>query len=404
MQRSQLTTVSGEIGQPTEPGVIPLCVPCIRGNEWEYIKECLDSNWVSSAGRFVKRFEEMLAGLVGTKYAVATSSGSAALHISLLVAGVKPGDEVLVPTLSFIATANAVRIVGAWPVFIDADADYWQMDPKKLEDFLEQECQKRNGALYNKSTGRPVTAILPVHLLGHPCDMDPILEAARKYDLAVIEDATESLGAKYKGRPIGQLGDIACFSFNGNKLITTGGGGMIVTDNEAWATQAEYLITQAKDDPVEYIHHQIGYNYRLTNIQAAMGCAQLEQVGDHINAKLGIAEAYCNGLESTSGLLSMRQAPWAESVFWLFTVLVNEELYGMDSRALLQKLALHGIQARPLFQPGHLSPAHAGCQSYQDGVAEHLYREALSLPCSVGLQPSDLQRVLETLKSLSPDT
>ena len=388
-----------EPGAPAAEGFIPLCVPEIRGNEWNYIKECLDTNWVSSVGSYVDRFERVLTTYVGTKYAVATCNGTAALHIALLVAGVQPDDEVLVSTLTFISPANAIRYVGAWPVFIDAEPDYWQMDPQKVVDFLEKECQWRNGALYNKTTGRRVTAILPVHILGHPCDMNPILEIARKYSLVVIEDATESLGAKYKGRMVGHLGDIACFSFNGNKIITTGGGGMIVTDNEAWARKAKYLTTQAKDDPLEYIHNEIGYNYRLTNIQAAMGCAQLEQLDDYIAAKRRIAAAYTEALQNVPGVISMREADWAFSIFWMYTVLVDEVQYGISSRALLRCLGEAKIQTRPLWQPVHLSPAHANCKSYRCDVAVELQRKALSLPCSVGLEEEQFLSVISQLKA-----
>ena len=397
MSTTGLKSTQFEPGAPASEGMIPLCVPKIRGNEWKYIKECLDTNWVSSVGAFVDRFERGLAEYVGTKYAVATCNGTAALHIALLVTGVQPDDEVLVSTLTFISPANAIRYVGAWPVFIDAEPDYWQMDPQKVVGFLEDECQWRDGALYNRTTGRRVKAILPVHILGHPVDMDPILEVARKYELAVIEDATESLGSKYKGRMVGTLGDIACFSFNGNKIITTGGGGMIVTDNQRWAERARYLTTQAKDDPVEYIHKEIGYNYRLTNIQAAMGVAQMERLKEYIRAKRRIAAAYTEGLVSVPGVTPMREAPWAFSVFWMYTVLVNRTQYGMDSRALLHRLNEAGIQARPLWQPAHRSLAHAGSQAYHCDVAERLNRDALSLPCSVGLSDEAQVKVTELL-------
>ncbi|MEZ4731762.1 MAG: aminotransferase class I/II-fold pyridoxal phosphate-dependent enzyme [Caldilineaceae bacterium] len=249
---------------------IPLCVPEIRGKEWQYIKECLDSGWVSSVGAYVERFEQMVADYVGAKYAVATVNGTAALHIALLVAGVQPGDEVITSDLTFIAPINAIRYVGAYPVLMDAEPHYFQIDVQKVSDFIQQECRWQNGRLWNKRTQRPVTAILPVHILGHPIDIDPLIALAQEYNLRLIEDATESLGALYKGRKLGHLGEVACFSFNGNKLITTGGGGMIVTDDEAWASKAKYLTTQAKDDAIEFIHGEIGYNYRLTNIQAAM--------------------------------------------------------------------------------------------------------------------------------------
>ena len=389
-----------EPGAPPPAGFIPLCVPEIRGNEWRYIKECLDTNWVSSVGAFVDRFERELADYVGTKYAVATCNGTAALHIALLVAGVQPDDVVLVSTLTFISPANAIRYVGAWPVFMDAEPDYWQMDPQKVVDFLDKECQWRNGVLYDRATDRQVKAILPVHILGHPVDMDPILEVAHKYNLVVVEDATESLGAKYKDRMVGNLGDIACFSFNGNKIITTGGGGMIVTDNETWARKAKYLTTQAKDDPLEYIHNEIGYNYRLTNIQAAMGCAQLEQLDDYIAAKRRIAAAYTEVFQNVPGVTPMREADWAFSIFWMYTVLVDEAQYGISSRALLRRLGEARIQARPLWQPIHLSPAYTGSWIADGNVAERLNRQALSLPCSVGLATRDIQRVISVLREV----
>lgn len=374
---------------------VPLCVPSIRGNEWRYIKECLDSNWVSSVGSFVDRFERMVADYVGAKYAVATINGTAALHIALVVAGVQPSDEVLVSTLSFIAPANAVRYVRGWPVFIDADPQYWQMDPQKVSDFLEKECKWQEGSLYNKATKRRVTAVLPVHILGHPVHMDPILELARKYNLIVIEDATESLGSKYKERMAGQLGDIACFSFNGNKIITTGGGGMIVTDREEWADKAHYLTTQAKDDPVEFIHDEIGYNYRLTNIQAAMGCAQMEQLNQYICAKRKISATYAQMFSNAAGLGPAREAPWARSNSWMFTVVVDESKFGMSRLDLMLRLRAANVETRPLWQPLHLSPAHRGSAATSCETAEHIQRKALSLPCSIGLTEPDQRRVID---------
>jgi perosamine synthetase len=389
-----------EPGAIGEPGSIPLSVPAISGNEWKYVKECLDTGWVSSVGAFVDRFESELAAYVGTKHAVATVNGTAALHVALLAAGIKPNDEVLVSTLTFIAPANAIRYAGAWPVFIDAEPEFWQLDPRQVATFLEEECHSVNGELRNKKSGRCVKAILPVHVLGHPVDMDPIVELARKYNLVVIEDATESLGATYKGRMVGRLGDIACFSFNGNKVITTGGGGMIVTDNEAWARKAKYLTTQAKDDPVEYVHGEVGYNYRLTNIQAAIGCAQLEQLNDYIAAKRRIADAYTESFRGLPGITPMRVASWAQSIYWLYTILVDESAGG-GSRSLMHALADRGIQARPLWQPLHHSPAHAGSQSYQCSVADKLNREALSLPSSHSLRAEELTRVVNAVKDFS---
>lgn len=379
-------------------GMIQLSEPEIRGNEWKYVQECLETGWVSSAGTFVDRFEREMAACIGARYAVATSSGTAALHVALLAAGVQPDDEILVSTLTFIAPVNAVRYVGAWPVFMDADPRFWQMDAQKVVDFLERECRWTDGALRNKTTGRRVSGILPVHILGHPVDMDPIVEVTRKYRLVVVEDATESLGAKYKGSAVGHLGDIACFSFNGNKIITTGGGGMLVTDREDWARKAKYLTTQAKDDPVEFVHKEIGFNYRLTNVQAALGCAQLEQLSQYVAAKRRIADAYEKGLEGLDGVTCMQEAPWAFSTFWLYTVLVNPERYKEDRRTLLKELAQAKVETRPLWQPIHRSPAHAGCQAYRCDHAERVQERALCLPSSVGLTDSQQRWVIEQVR------
>jgi len=388
---------SREPGAPATANGIPLCVPEIRGNEWAYVKQCLDTNFVSSVGPFVTQFEQAVAEYVGRPHAVATVNGTAALHVALLVCGVEPDDEVLVSTLTFIAPANAIRYVGAWPVFIDAEPQYWQMDVEKAVAFLERRCDYRGGELRNRVTGRRVRAILPVHILGHPVEMGPLLDAARKFGLPVIEDATESLGARYQGQMVGQLGDVACFSFNGNKLITTGAGGMLVTADPARAARAKYLTTQAKDDPLEYVHRAVGFNYRLSNVQAALGVAQMESIDAYVAAKRRIADAYAAGLDGVPGIAPMRQAGWAESVFWLYTVLVDEATFGMTSRALLRQLDELGIQTRPLWQPGHLSPAHRGAFATDGSVAERLNRDALSLPCSVGLAPDAQARVIEAI-------
>jgi perosamine synthetase len=387
-------------GAPPTDGFIPLTVPEIRGNEWLYVKECLDSNWVSSVGSYVDRFEEMVAQQTGTKHGVATVNGTAALHVALLVAGVQPEDEVLVSTLTFIAPVNAIRYVGAWPVLIDAEPNYWQMDPARVAEFLERDCRRSDGRLYNRHTGRRVTAVIPVHVLGHPVDLDPILALARKFGLKIIEDATEGLGATYKGRPLGCLGDIACFSFNGNKIITTGGGGMLVTDNEEWARKAKYLTTQAKDDPIEYIHGEVGYNYRLTNLLAAVGCAQMEQLGTYVAAKRRIAARYNENLVKLPGIVPMKNAPWAASTFWMYSILIEEETFGMDSRTLMRMLGLQKIQCRPLWQPIHQSPAHASKDVVAMPVAEQLASRALSLPCSVGLTEPEQDRVIAALLQL----
>jgi perosamine synthetase len=377
---------------------IPLCEPEIRGNAWKYVRECLDSGWVSSVGEFVSRFEREVAARLGSPFGVATVSGTAALHTALVLAGVGPDEEVLVPSLTFIAPANAVRYAGAWPVFIDAEPRFWQMDPEAVRSFLDA-CDRRESGVYDRATGRRVSAILPVDILGHPVNWDPLRDAAATYGLPLVEDATESLGASFQGRPVGTLGDVACLSFNGNKLITTGGGGMVLTAREAWANRARYLTTQAKDDPIEFVHREVGYNYRLTNLQAALGCAQLELLDEYAAAKRKIAARYAEALGDLPGVTLMPEAPWARSVFWMYTILVNKDEFGLDSRELARALDEDGIVTRPLWQPLHRSPAHRGAPAAECPVAERLNRDSISLPCSVGLSPADQDFVVDRIRS-----
>jgi perosamine synthetase len=390
--------VSFEPGARVEGG-IPLCVPEIRGNEWEYVRDCLDTGWVSSVGSYVTGFEDALARTVGGAHAVATVNGTAALHVALMCAGVEPGDVVLVSDLTFIAPANAIRYAGAHPVFIDVDPEYWQMDPVAVERFLTQECGWDGTTLRDRATGRRVRAIVPVDILGSPADVDPILAVAKRFSLAVVEDSTESLGAFYKNEPVGKRADISCFSFNGNKLITTGGGGMVVTANADVAKRARYLTTQAKDDPVEYEHGTIGFNYRLTNVQAAIGVAQLEKLDEYVAIKRANAARYTELLADVPGIQPMREAPYARSAFWLYTILVDEATFGISSRALLRALATANIQARPLWQPMHRSRAHAGERAYGGEVADRIHRDALSLPSSVGLTPAELETVVAAIRA-----
>lgn len=385
-------------GAPTPEGTVPLCVPEIGGNEWKYIKDCLDTNWVSSAGPYVDRFESVVADFVGAKHAVATVNGTAAIHIALLIAGVQPDEEVLVPTLTFIAPANAILYSGAKPVFMDVEESHWQMDPNKVTDFLEKECEFQGDGLVNKGTGRRVRAIMPVHILGHPCDMDPILELAKKYNLVIVEDATESLGAKYDGRLIGKLGDVTCFSFNGNKIITTGGGGMVVTDRADFAERAKYLTTQAKDDPIEYVHDAVGYNYRLSNIQAAMGVAQVERLAEFIERKRMIAIHYDNAFFGMEEINILPTRPNTDPVYWLYTVLLSKDTTLEERKTVVAKLNENGIGARPLWHTLHDLPPYAGCQAYQIEHAIRLYERGISLPSSVGLTESDQDRTIAILK------
>ncbi len=373
---------------------IPLCVPNLGGREAEYVQECFATGWVSTAGPFVDRFEREFAAAVGAPYAVAMMNGTAALHIAMLVAGVRPGDLVVVPTLTFIAPINAITYCQATPLFVDADPHTWQMDAAATVAYIEGLEQREDGA-YDPQRNQRVGAILPVHLLGHPVDLSPILASATQMGIPVVEDATEGLGALDKeGRAIGTRGQSGCFSFNGNKLITTGGGGMLVTSDPEVAKRARYLSTTAKDEPVEFIHGAVGYNYRLTNIQAAMGVAQLEQLPIFLNRKREVFEFYNEAFQDLAGFTPMPEAEGITSACWLYTA-----LFAPDSRPLLRHLDSQGIQTRPLWQPNHLSPPYLHLGQGPFPVAERLNRESLSLPCSTHITDEHLRRVADAVRT-----
>ena len=376
--------------------VIPNAVPHLAGNEWKYLKECLDTNWVSSAGPFVDRFEREVAAYVGVPHAVATVNGTAALHVALLAAGVQPGDEVLVPALTFIATANAVSYCGAQPVFLDSEEASWGLDPVKMADFLSRECVVKTRQVVNRATGRIVRAVLPVHLYGHPCDLDAVLEITARYPLAVVEDAAEALGSRSRGRPVGCHGLVGCLSFNGNKIITTGGGGMVLTRDEGVARRVRSLTTQARGDAIEYIHEEIGFNYRLTNIQAALGVAQLEQLEAFVEAKRATAAHYADLLGDVPGVTVFTEAPWARSAYWMTSVLLDERRCP-DLRGLLRGLNGAGVGARPLWRPLNSQPVFKAAQAYKIEIAARLYDRGLSLPCSVGITPGEREAVVAAL-------
>lgn len=376
---------------------IPNAVPHLAGNEWKYLKECLDTNWVSSAGPFIERFERAVAAFVGVPHAVATVNGSAALHVALLAAGVQPGDEVLVPDFTFIATANVVAYCGAHPVFLDVDPVSWGLDPQKTADFLTRECRQEGGRAVNRTTGRTVRAVLPVDLYGHPCDLDPLRELAARHGLTLVEDAAESLGALYRGRAVGSDAPLACLSFNGNKVITSGAGGMVLTRDEALAARVRGLTTQARGDALEFVHDEVGYNYRLSNLHAALGLAQLEQLPAFLASKRETAADYARRLAGVDGVTMAGEAPWARAAWWMSSILI-EERRCPDVRALLRALNAEGIGARPLWRPLHHQPAFAAAQHHRIEVAPRLYARGLSLPCSVGISAEERGAVVEALR------
>lgn len=376
---------------------IPLCEPVLSGLEQRYVAECLRDGWVSSVGPWVARLEREFAAVLGARFAVATSSGSAALHLALLVAGVEPGDIVLVPSLTFVATANAVRHAGAQPLFLDVEEAYGQLDPDILKRFLELECLSDRGETLHRRSGRRVRAVVPVHLYGHPCDLDSVLELSRDHGLRVVEDAAEAIGTRYRGQPVGIRGDVGVFSLNGNKLVTAGGGGVLVTAREDWAARARRLSSQCRDDPIEYTHDEVAFNYRLTSLAAAVACAQLERLEDGIASKRRIAAEYRRHLEKVEGLRLPAEAPWAFHSFWMFCVRVDARRFGRSSRELLHMLGERGIETRPAWTPLHRTLAHSGAPYFGGDIAERFCREALCLPCSVSLEDERIARVADAI-------
>lgn len=378
------------------PAFVPLSEPVLRGNEWAYVKECLDTGWVSSVGAYVDRFEREVAAYVGAAHGVAAVNGTSAIHTALLVAGVQPGDEVIVSDLTFVAPVNAIRYCNAVPVFMDADPQTWQMDPAKVESFLREECERRDGVTTNKRTGRRVAAIVPVHILGLSCDITRIVAAAREYGLRIVEDATEALGVRWDGQHLGTFGDLGTFSFNGNKIITTGGGGVIVTNDAASAARAKYLTTQAKDDALEYVHHTVGFNYRLTNVLAAIGCAQLEQLDGFIARKREIAARYDAGV-SRLGLAPMPRQPRSQSNYWLYTCLLPAGTSLARRKAVIAALNAARIGARPLWHTIHDLPPFVDCPAYRIEHSPDLYARAISLPSGAGVSDADVDRSIAAL-------
>ncbi|OGW09705.1 MAG: aminotransferase DegT [Nitrospinae bacterium RIFCSPLOWO2_12_39_15] len=383
------------MSETTIRNTIPLSEPEISGNEWKYIKECLDTGWVSSVGSYVNRFEEMVANYVGTRYAVATVNGTSALHVSLIACGVQPNDEVIVPTLTFIAPVNIIRYCSAYPIFIDCDADTLCMDVQKAVDFIKNECEQRKyGYTYNKKTNRRIKAIVPVHIFGHPVDMDPLLEICERNNIDIIEDATESLGSEYKGKQTGSIGKVGCFSFNGNKIITTGGGGMIVTDDKDLAYKIRHLSTQAKKDPFEYDHDEIGYNYRLTNVQAAMGVAQMERLPEFIDMKRKNAAIYMRLLSNIKEVEMLWEAEGVKSNFWIYAIKVSKE----NKRPLMDFLMAKGIQVRPIWKLIHTLSMYNTCQTYSIENAMDAYETCINVPSSISLKEEEIDFVVKTIR------
>jgi perosamine synthetase len=367
--------------------------PNMAGNELKYVTECITTGWVSSVGAYVDQFEKMSAEFAGTKYAVATSSGTTALHICLVMMGVNSDDYVITPNITFIATCNSIKYTGANPIFIDTDAATWQMDLNLLEEFLTKETEQRNGVCHYKKDGKRIPVIMPVHVLGNMCDMDKLMAIAKHHNLTVIEDSTEALGSYYKSKHAGSFGLLGTFSYNGNKIITTGGGGMIITDDEALAKKAKHLTTQAKSDAFEYIHDEIGYNYRLVNVAAAMGVAQMEQLPGFIQRKYEIIDLYKKELEGVGDIKFQEVSADVKPNWWLPTIFTAKQ------KQVLKILNDNKMQSRPFWVPmNQLRMFTENIYYNHTDRSNFVYQHCLSIPCSTYITNDDLKAVAGKIK------
>ena len=374
--------------------MIPLSLPNLAGKEWEYVKQCLDTGWISTAGSFVDRFEAEFAKYLEVDGAVSVVNGTAALHIALQLLEVETNDLVIMPNVTFVASANAISYLGASPLLIDIDINSWQMDLDLLESFLSTDCKLDSSkTLVQIETRRKISALMIVHVQGNICDMDRLLAICNDYNLPVLEDAAEALGAKYKGQYAGTLGDIGCFSFNGNKIMSTGGGGMIVSDNSEHLKRAKHLTTTAKSDALTYFHDEVGYNYRLVNVLAALGVAQLEQLDGFIASKLDTASYYRDNLQGVGDIGFQLVHDVVVSNEWLFTITTS------SMQELLVYLNANGVMSRPFWIPMNQLPMYKNnLYVNHSDVSARVHGSALSIPCSTNILKSDLEKVVATIK------
>jgi perosamine synthetase len=376
-----LAAVTSALG--TTNKFIPLHEPEFSGHEWKYVKDCIDTGWVSTAGSYVDQFETALTEFTGAKFAIATSSGTAALHLALILAGVKSGDEVIVPALSFVATANAVHYCNAIPHFIDITEDTLGLDLIRLEEYLDKISEMTPDGARNKTSGRRIAAIVPMHTFGHPVDLDKLITICQKFELPLVEDAAESLGSTYKGKHCGTFGQVSALSFNGNKVVTTGGGGAVLTNDEEIAKRAKHLSTTAKlPHKWEYIHDQVGYNYRMPNINAALGCAQLEQLPNWIVEKRALASKYAEAFEGISGLEFVKEPEDSESNYWL-NAIVLDAVAVENRNAILEVLNSANYMSRPAWMLLHKLKPYAESPCMADtAIAERIGNALINLPSS----------------------
>ena len=361
---------------------IPVCEPAMGGNELKYLANCIETNWISSKGHFVVEFEEKFSRFCNAEHGIATSSGTTALHLALVALGIGKGDEVIMPTLTMIATANPVIFSGATPVFVDSEPITYNIDVGEIEAKITDKTR----------------AIMPVHIYGHPVDMDPLLEIAEKHNLYVIEDAAEAHGAEYKKKTVGCLGDVGCFSFYTNKIITTGEGGMVVTNNDEIADRLNSLRDLAHSKEKRYLHYEIGFNYRMTNLQAAIGLAQMEKIHEYVVARRNNANLYNSLLKDLKGVTLPPETSWAKNIYWLYSILVEDD-FGVERDQLIGALEEKGIETRPFFIPMHQQPVFRsmGLVHGKFPVADELYRKGLCLPSGSSLKECDIRYVCSAI-------
>ncbi len=377
--------------------MISLAIPNLTGNEKKYLDICIDTGFVSSVGRYVTQFESMVADATGSKYAIATSAGTTGLHVALTAVGVRRDDLVILPTFTFIASANAIRHCGADPWLMDINETDWCLDPQKVKEALDTQCEIQNGIVIHKRTRRRVAAIMPVYTLGNIPDMEEFRSIADKYHLPLVVDAACAIGAKYKGVDLGMLGDLSILSFNGNKTITCGGGGAVLSNNEEMASLVRHLTTTARVWP-EYDFDMVGFNYRMTNIQAAVGCAQMERVDEFVSRKRKIRDYY---YKSFSQLTEQKITlfPTSDGSSCWFSGIVLQEGQGMDEvKSLCNKMKEKDIEARPFWKPVHLQEPYRGCPIEDTNVTDALWDRIITLPCSTNITDNELETVSNTVK------
>ncbi|WP_031482562.1 LegC family aminotransferase [Maridesulfovibrio frigidus] len=370
---------------PQGGGFLPLHEPVFPGNELAYTKECIDTTFVSSVGKFVDQFENMLADYTGAKRAIAVTNGTAALHMALMLAGVKNGDEVIIPGLTFVATANAVAYIGAIPHIADSEETTLGLDAAKLDAHLSEVAEVRNGECFNKQTGRKIAALVPMHVFGIPSDIEGLLTLCEKFSIPMVEDAAEAIGSFYKGKHCGLFGKVASLSFNGNKTITTGGGGAILTDDDELADLCKHLTTTAKaPHKWEYFHDMIGYNYRMPNINAALGCAQMEKLDDIIVSKRKLAEAYAAAFANIKGVRFLTEPDGCKSNYWFCTIILEK---GMEAErdSILEATNGAAYMTRPLWTAMHKLPMFENCPRTDMSVAESLEKRVINIPSGAGI-------------------